>query len=210
MDDLLNYEGLVGSIVNKYSKYFDREDLFQVGMLGLINAYKNFDSSSGTKFSTYAYYYVLGEIKKYIRDTNQIKISRDLLKLNNSIAEAREVMKQRLGRNPTDSEISIFLEIDYEKLLEVQSATLDFKSLDYFDDNGDLYDYIGSNDKSMDIDFINLHAAVDSLSCDEQEIIVSRYFQDMTQQEVSKKLGISQVQVSRREGKILEKLRQKV
>lgn len=64
MEELLNYEGLVCSIIQRYTNYFDRDDLYQVGMIGLINAYHNFDSSQGTKFSTYAYYYVFGEVKK--------------------------------------------------------------------------------------------------------------------------------------------------
>ena len=110
MEELLNYEGLVYGIIQRYTKYFEKDDLYQAGMVGLINAYHNFDSSQGTKFSTYAYYYVLGEVRKFVREAGLVKVSSDLVKLNQSIEKVREVMSQRLGREPTTTEISLFLE----------------------------------------------------------------------------------------------------
>ena len=85
MDNLLEYEGLVYGIINKYCSYFDKDDLYQVGMLGLVDAYRHYNSSLNTKFSTYAYYYILGEVRKFIKDSNLVKVSSDLIKLNSAI-----------------------------------------------------------------------------------------------------------------------------
>ena len=209
MVDLLEYEGLVYGIINRYSAYFDRDDLYQVGMLGLIDAYRHYNSSLNTKFSTYAYYYILGEVKKFIKDSNLVKVSSDLIKLNSSVERAKEAMSQSLGREPTLTEISLFLEIDEEKIEEAQVATLDIRSLDYMvdDESNDLYNSIISTDNGMNCEILDLKIALDGLSIEEKNLIVSRYFDDLTQTETSRELGISQVQVSRKEGKILEKLK---
>ena len=209
MNDLLEYEGLVYGIINRYSAYFDRDDLYQVGMLGLIDAYRHYNSSLNTKFSTYAYYYILGEVRKFIKDSNLVKVSSDLIKLNSSVERAKEAMSQSLGREPTLTEISLFLEIDEEKIEEAQVATLDIRSLDYMvdDESNDLYNSIISTDNGMNCEILDLKIALDGLSIEEKNLIVSRYFDDLTQTETSRELGISQVQVSRKEGKILEKLK---
>ena len=209
MNDLLEYEGLVYGIINRYSAYFDRDDLYQVGMLGLIDAYRHYNSSLNTKFSTYAYYYILGEVKKFIKDSNLVKVSSDLIKLNSSVERAKEAMSQSLGREPTLTEVSLFLEIDEEKIEEAQVATLDIRSLDYMvdDESNDLYNSIISTDNGMNCEILDLKIALDGLSIEEKNLIVSRYFDDLTQTETSRELGISQVQVSRKEGKILEKLK---
>lgn len=209
MDDLLEYEGLVYGIINRYSAYFDRDDLYQVGMLGLVDAYKHYDSSQNTKFSTYAYYYVLGEVKKFVRESNLVKVSSELVKVNQAVERAKEKMSQSLGREPTTTELSLFLEIDEEKIEEARVASLDVRSLDYMvdDESNDLYNSIISTDNGMKCEILDLKIALDGLSSEEKNLIVSRYFDDLTQSETSKELGMSQVQVSRKEGKILEKLR---
>lgn len=209
MEELLNYEGLVCSIIQRYTNYFDRDDLYQVGMIGLINAYHNFDSSQGTKFSTYAYYYVFGEVKKYVRESGIVKVSSDLIRLNQSVEKVKEKMSQKLGREPTTTEISLFLEVDEEKIEEARVAAMDVKSLDYsFDDeNVEFYNSVASFDRETDAGVLDLKTEIAKLSSEEKKLIVARYFEDMTQSEASRELGISQVQVSRKEGKILEKLR---
>ena len=211
MEQLLEYENLVYSIINKYSG-FDRDDLYQVGIMGLVQAYKNYNSSFNVKFSSYAYYYILGEVTKYIRENKSIRVSKDVLKLKSLIDKTKCIMTQRLGREPTISEISLYLEIDEEKISDVLSSVCDVRSLDYvYDEDGnEMYASLGVLDNNMNLDFINLRDIVDSLSPEEKELIISRYFDDMTQSEVSDKLGISQVQVSRKENKILEKLKNKV
>ena len=203
MDELLEYEGLVYSVISRYSNYFDKDDLYQVGMMGLINVYNNFDNREGVKFSSYAYLYILGEVRKYIREINPVKISKDLIRLNSEVLKVKDIMRQKLGRDPTNLEVSLFLDVDEEKINEAEIALQDIKSLD----NDELYNYVEFNDIGMRDDILDLHDELDKLSDEEKNIIEARYFNEMTQQETSNKLGISQVQVSRKESKILEKLR---
>lgn len=209
MEELLNYEGLVYGIIQRYTKYFEKDDLYQVGMIGLINAYHNFDSTQGTKFSTYAYYYVLGEVRKYVRESGLVKVSSDLVKLNQCIEKTSEQMSQRLGREPTTTEISLFLEIDEEKIEEARVAALDVRSLDYSVDEElpEFYNSVAAYDRETSPEILDLRRELSRLSDEEKNLIVARYYEDMTQSETSRELGISQVQVSRKEGKILEKLR---
>lgn len=209
MEELLNYEGLVYGIIQRYTKYFEKDDLYQVGMIGLINAYHNFDSTQGTKFSTYAYYYVLGEVRKYVRESGLVKVSSDLVKLNQCIEKTSEQMSQRLGREPTTTELSLFLEIDEEKIEEARVAALDVRSLDYSVDEAlpEFYNSVAAYDRETSPEILDLRRELSRLSDEEKNLIVARYYEDMTQSEASRELGISQVQVSRKEGKILEKLR---
>lgn len=209
MEELLNYEGLVYGIIQRYTKYFEKDDLYQAGMVGLINAYHNFDSGQGTKFSTYAYYYVLGEVRKFVREAGLVKVSSDLVKLNQSIEKVREVMSQRLGREPTTTEISLFLEVDEEKIEEARVAALDVRSLDYSVDEElpEFYNSVAAFDTETTPDILDLRSEIAKLPEEEKSLIIARYYEDMTQSEASRELGISQVQVSRKEGKILEKLR---
>ena len=211
MDNLLEYENLVYSIISKYGSYFDRDDLYQVGMIGLIDAYKHFDNSLGVKFSSYAYYYIVGEVTKFVRENRSVKVSKDVIKLNSSIEKCRDVMRQRLGREPTDMEISLFLEIDEDKIGEVNSLMQEAKSLDFcYDEDVSLYNSVMRFDNETRDSVLDLKEAIRNLSSEEKALIDARYYQDMTQSETSKMLGMSQVQVSRREGKILEKLKSKV
>ncbi len=210
MEDLLAYENLVYSIIGKYSRYFDQDDLYQAGMLGLIQAYHHFDSSFSIKFSTYAYYYICGEVNKYIRENHVIHVGKDVIQLNRSIEKAKDVMRQRLGRDPTITEISLFLEIDEEKIHEAILANQEVQSLDYVmnDEGYDLYHSIQSEEKEMSCDILDLRSQIFKLPKEERNLILARYYSELTQMETSKELGISQVQVSRKENKILEKLKQ--
>lgn len=209
MDNLLEYENLVYSIINRYSKYFDKEDLYQVGMMGLSKAYKNFDSAANTKFSTYAFLYIKGEVLKYVRENKTIKVSKDILRLNSSIERTRDIMRQRLGREPTTTEISLFLEVDEDKITEASLAVQDVKSLNYTydEDSCEFCNSIKVTEKGMNADVLDLRLEIEKLEPEEKDIIIARYYGDLTQTETSKELGISQVQVSRKESKILQKLR---
>lgn len=208
MDNILEYENLIYKMISQY-KSFDKEDLYQVAMMGLMKAQKNYKESENTKFSTYAYYYILGEINNYITASNPVKVSRDLLRLNKSLEQAKEVMRQRLKREPTTEELSIFLEEPLEKIEEASLATRQVESLDYAyeEENMDLYNSIGTEERGMNDEILDLKNAISSLPQEEQQLIIARYFNDLTQQETSKTLGMSQVQVSRKETKILEKLK---
>lgn len=212
MDDLLDYESLVYSIINKYKGYFEQDDLYQVGMMGLIQAYKNFNDSFNIKFSSYAYYYINGEVLKYMREAKTIRVSKDVIKLNRSIEKTKDVMRQKLGREPTITEISLFLEEDEEKIRDAVLATQEVKSLDftYDEESSELYNSIKIIDHGMNDDILDLRDEITKLNPEERNIILARYYEEMTQSEASKELGISQVQVSRKEGKILEKLKQRL
>lgn len=207
MDNVLEYEKLIYKMISKY-KNFDQEDLYQVAMLGLMNAKRNYKPDENTKFSTYAYYYILGEINTYIKASNPVKISQDLLRLKGSLIHAKETMTQRLRREPTIEELSVFLEVPMDKIEEAMIATSAVESLDYtYDDENDLYNSFGQQETQMTEDFLDLKNAVQNLPKEEQALIVARYYEGLTQQETSETLGMSQVQVSRKETKILQKLK---
>lgn len=203
---------MVYSIVHKYGHKYDSEDLYQVGMLGLIQAKNNFNEKLDVKFSTYAYYYILGEITKYIRESKALKISKDIIKLNKSINKATDIMTQKLGRNPTTLELSLFLDIEEDKINEALIATQDVQSLDYsYDDesNNDMYNLISDKD-TIKLELIDLKEELKRLNPEEKQLIKERYYEDLTQTEISRKTGISQVQISRKESKILEKLKKRL
>ncbi len=211
MDDLLEYENLVYSIIGKYGNYFDREDLYQVGMMGLIDAKEHFDESFGVKFSSYAYYYIVGEVTKFVRENRSVKVSKDMVKLGQQIERTRDIMRQRLGREPTDTEVSLFMEIDEDKITDVRVAMQEVQSLDFaYDEDVTLYNSVMSFDNGTSADVLDLRREIGKLDQEEQELIKKRYYQEMTQSEASKCLGMSQVQVSRKEGKVLQKLRQRL
>lgn len=199
MDEVLDYEGLIYSIINKYSKRFDKDDLYQVGMLGLMDAYKHYDSSFDTKFSSFAYYYILGEVNKYIRNSSSLKLSKNLIEVKSRILKVKDSMMQKLGREPTNMEIALYLDLDVDVVDEAM-LTDSVESIE------DEYSYIPTYDDTS-AEILDLKDEILKLPVDERKLIVARYYQEMTQQEVSKLLGISQVQVSRNEAKILKKLR---
>lgn len=198
MEELLDYEGLIYSIISKYPKRFDHDDLYQVGMIGLIDAYKNFDSSKDTKFSSYAYYYIVGEVNKYIRESSSLKISKELIEVKKKVLKAKELMTQRLGREPTNLEVSLYLDIDIDLVDNAFLATDEVSNIDSLDFK--YYDDVTA-------ETLDLKEEISKLSNDEKKLIYARYFNEMTQSETSNLLGISQVQVSRNESKILTKLR---
>ena len=130
IDEILKYENIVYSIINKYTYYFDSDDLYQVGMIGLINAYNNYRLNKNTKFSSYAYFYILGTVKEYIRNTNMMKVSKELVKINTKVELAREVLTQRLGKIPDDDDIALFLEIDVNLVRDAQDANTMIESIE--------------------------------------------------------------------------------
>ena len=209
---ILENQGLIYSICNRYP-YEEKEDLYQVGITGLLKAYHNFDARFETKFTTYAYPYILGEIRKYVRENKNIKISKELSSLVKPIEQAREILRQRLQKEPTIDEVSHFLEIDRSVIEEVMLSQEFVRSLDYAlneDDEGkemNLYHTLAYEEVGYDADVLDLKQAVEDLDEEERKLISCRYFEDMTQSETSKVLGVNQVKVSREETKILKKLR---
>lgn len=211
MDNILKYENLVLSYASKFNKYYDIEDLKQVGMIGLINALKNYKEDNNTKFSTYAYLWIKGEILKYIRNDRNIRVSKEYITLNQKIDDVRCVLRQKLQREPSIDEISLFLEVDVSLIQDVIQSCEFVKSLDYVineDENeNSLYDTTVYEEKGYDSELLDLRCAISSLNDDEKKLIQYRYYDGMTQSETSEKLGVNQVKVSRDETKILKKLK---
>ena len=207
-------ENLIYKFTHYFTNYSSKEDLFQVGCVGLIKAYNNYSDQFNTKFTTYAYPYILGEIKKYIREDKGIKISRDITKLNLKIEKANLILTQKLMHIPTTKELASYLELDEYYISEALNSNNVIQSLDEpIIDNGKeltLYDTV-SNIETMDIDMLlALKQELSQLNEKDYKIISGRYLEDKTQTELARTLGINQVQVSRQEQKILTKLKDKL
>lgn len=205
-------ENMIYSLINKYGAYGLMDDLYQVSMVGLMEAYKRFDETRCVKFSTYAYPYILGEIRKYLRDNYSLKISRDVLSLGYKLNKAAELLTNKWGREPNLEELSEYLKIDYMKLVEAKNAVLFVKSIDEpisMEEGKEitLADMIAAQEHIDKNDLIWLKEELSKLPKDERELLVMRYLKDKTQQEVADTMGMSQVQVSRNEQRVLSKIR---
>ncbi len=209
--DILEYEALVKKIAGKYSRYGDYDDLYQAGMMGLLKALKEYKPGIA-KFSTYAYTWIIGEITTYIRENQTLKKSKDIIRLSRQIEKCRELLFQKLQREPTDLEISLITEIDEEKIREIRILNQNTESLDYITEESSesLYNSIKTYDINIDSEHLDLKNELSKLSEDERNLIYDRYYQGYTQSELSKELGMSQVQISRKEAKILQKLKVKL
>lgn len=195
---------LIYSIVYRFKNY-EVEELFQVGCLGLIKAFNNYKSEFNTKFTTYAYPYIVGEIYYFINSNHTIKLNHEYAKINKGIKKAEEYLTQNLCRVPTDLEIANFLELDLVKLHEIRSMEY-LESLDYNYDNNSLYDII--NIENLDKEtLIDLKNAFEILNNDEKSLISKLYFYNMTQENVAKELNVNQVKVSRLLKKTLTKMK---
>ncbi|HEX2947714.1 MAG TPA: RNA polymerase sporulation sigma factor SigF [Clostridia bacterium] len=211
--------GLVWSIVRRFqNRGHETDDLFQIGCIGLIKAINKFDTTFDVKFSTYAVPMIIGEIKRFLRDDGIIKVSRSLKEISNKAHIAKEVMSKELGREPTISEMAQRLEISTEELVMAVEAGHTPESLYNPVGEGDhsslmLIDRLDDNlndDETDIIDKIALKQVMDTLKPREKQIIILRYFKEQTQVQIAKMLGISQVQVSRIERKILDDIRNRI
>jgi len=200
---VLENEGLIYSIVKKF--HGEVEDLFQVGVIGLIKAYHNYDKSFNTKFTSYAYQYIYGEIYQYVLKNKNIKVTNEVVKLNTAINKAIDFLSQKYERVPTNQELSLFLEVPIEKITENQNL-FNILSLDDNRNDIDLYNVIYDDNVNKD-DLIILRDALNKLDDYEKELILKRYFYNMTQKEIANEYGTNQVKISREEGKVLTKLR---
>lgn len=204
---ILENKNLIYSIAKYFENYSNKDDLFQAGCIGMINAYKNYDSSMNVKFTTYAYPYILGEMKKFIRQDKSIKISRNIQIFNLKIEKARMLLTQKNMKEPTDDEIAEYLDLPLHIISDAINSNKAIYSIDapINDSSLTLSDMIGSS-SNLD-DLILLREELSKLSKFERDLISKRYFSDLTQKEAAIELGISQVQVSRNEKKIIKKLR---
>ncbi|MEG1930697.1 MAG: sigma-70 family RNA polymerase sigma factor [Anaerovorax sp.] len=206
--------GLVKNIALKFSNSgHELDDLMQIGFIGLIKAIDKFDSQFDVMFSTYAVPMILGEIKRFLRDDGKIKVSRQIKQDVKVMGYLQETFYNKNGRAPKLSELAQLMGENTETILQLMEARDAIYNLESLDDP-DKYEKQNSQlvlqDEDAKVDMIQLKSVIGNLGEKERQIIVLRYFQDLTQQATAKKLGISQVQVSRTEKKILVTLRKEM
>lgn len=203
---------LIKSIVKRFkNKYIEYEDLIQLGSLGLIKAINNFDTSYNVKFSTYAVPMITGEIKRFIRDDGAIKVSRAVKLLSSKITQFVDRFIKEFSREPNVEEIATEFGIEKEEVIyALDSSHMPVSLYDKYDDDGkNLIEKLPSNDNQDDvIDKIVLRDCIKDLSDREKLIIYLRYYKDRTQSDIARIIGISQVQVSRIESKVIAKMRE--
>ena len=211
-EEIEKYSNLIYAVAHSFSWYPDKEDLFQAGYKGLIIASTNFDPTKGVKFSTYAYPFIWGEMNKWIVEDKNIKISRNYRKLKLQIEKAKIMLEQQLMREPSFEELSCYLNISEQELSEVMMMTSTVSLDNVISSDGKdltLYDTVAS--RELEINTLTaLKEELSNLSPFEKSIIEARYLNDMSQQEVASLLGMTQVQVSRNEKKIKEKIKMKL
>jgi len=211
--------GLVWSVVKRFmGRGYEADDLFQIGSIGLMKCIDKFDASFGVKFSTYAVPMIMGEIKRFLRDDGMIKVSRPLKEIALKAKYAQENLQQATGKVPTIAEVALALEIDVEELAHAMDAGGEVESLYAVVHQGDgspvyLLDKLemaGHDHGQALIDRIALRELITKLEPKERQVIVMRYFQDKTQSQIADAIGVSQVQVSRIEKRVLKTLRMKL
>ncbi len=212
--------GLVWSIVRRFSgRGYEIEDLYQIGCIGLIKAIQRFDTSFEVRLSTYAVPYILGEIKRYIRDDGPIKVSRSIRELNAKIVELQKEYFNKYGKEISLEEIAKDLRTSKEEITMAMDSTRPVDSIEdakYRDNKTDktisiLENISTGRDEQTEItNKIAIKNLINELDKQEKEIIMLRYYKQKTQMQVSKILGITQVQVSRIERKVLDNMRRKL
>ena len=208
--------GLVRHIVKRFAgRGYDMEDLFQIGTIGLIKAIDKFDTDYGVQFSTYAVPLIMGEIKRFLRDDGLVKVSRSLKENGYRIRQAEERISHKEGRCATLEELAEATSLTREEIVLALEANSEVESIYkpvYQSDGSEIYlvDQIADkeNEKEKLLNHMMLTKLLEELDEKEREIITLRYFQDKSQTEVAKKMGVSQVQISRLEKKILIQMRQ--
>lgn len=215
-----NNNGLIWSIVRRFSgRGYDIEDLYQIGSIGFIKAIQRFDTNFEVRLSTYAVPYILGEIKRYIRDDGPIKVSRSIKELNVKIIELQKEYFNKHGKEITLEGISKELRISKEEITMALDSTRPVDSIEnakYTDSKTDktvsILEQIstGRDEQTEITNKIAIKNLISELDEKEREIIMLRYYKQKTQMQVSKILGITQVQVSRIERKVLDKMRKKL
>lgn len=205
--------GLVWSIVHRFrNNYYDKEDLFQIGCIGLMKAINNFDDAYNVQFSTYAVPIIMGEIKRYFRDDGTIKVSRSLKELNIKVTKAKEILQGENNKEPTIDDIAKYLNVESIDVVEAIDSAYYPTSLNepIYENDGStisVEDRIVDKNNEMWFEKLALEMEMEKLEDKEKLIMYMRYTLDCNQEDIAKRLGISQVQVSRLEKKIVTKLR---
>ena len=206
-------KGLIWNIVNKFNnRNTDKDDLFQLGSIGLIKCIKNFDLTYDVKFSTYAVPMIYGEIRRFLRDDGIIKVSRTLKEISTKANRERENYIKNYNIEPDIKTLAKIVNVSVEELVSALDSSKIVESIDN-EDNTENNFYIKDklpsniNESELIINKIDLNTTMNKLSIEDRKVIQLRYFQDKTQTQVAKIMGISQVQVSRMEKKILLKMK---
>ncbi len=208
--------GLVWAVARRFvGRGYDIEDLYQIGCIGLMKCIDKFDLSYDVKFSTYAVPMISGEIKRFLRDDGIIKVSRTLKETAYKVKRVREEMIHQTGIEPKLEEISKRLEIDMEEIVASLEANVEVESIHktIYENNGNaifLIDKLAveEDEKESVINHMLIDALMQTLNDIEKKIIQMRYYENKTQTEIAQVIGVSQVQISRMEKKILLKMRQ--
>ena len=210
--------GLVYSVSRRFAgRGYELEDINQIGTIGLIKAIDKFDDSFDVRFSTYAVPMIAGEIKRFLRDDGMIKVSRSLKKLSYKCGKKKEELTERMGREPTMEELATSLGTEKEELVQAMEAATEVESIyrpihQEGDSQLSILDRLEEKSRPEEhlLNRMMLSQILDGLDKEERQLIYLRYFQEKTQAAVGEILGISQVQVSRMEKKILERMRKQM
>lgn len=208
--------GLIWSIVKRFSgRGYELEELYQIGAIGFMKAINRFDATFEVKLSTYAVPYMIGEIKRFMRDDGPIKVSRSVKELAGKIKDVQRQYFEQKGQEITIQKIAEILETTKEEVTVALEYTKPLESIyEPIYDEEDTYKIekinIGQDEASKIVDNLTLKQLIENLKTEEKELVMLRYFKDKTQCQVAKILGISQVQVSRMEKKILGNMKAKL
>lgn len=210
--------GLIHHVVKRFlGRGVEAEDLFQIGAIGLVKAVDRFDLGFGVRFSTYAVPMIAGEIKRFLRDDSMIKVSRSLKELAGKAARLREQIMMERGEEPGVEELARLLGVEAEELVQAMDSSVEVESLQKIVYQGDgeglsLMDKVeqGKDEQETLLRRLLLEQLLNSLEPKERQIITLRFFCDQTQTQVAEQLGMSQVQISRMEKKILAALKKRM
>ncbi len=192
-------ENLIYKLASHYSHYYNINDLYQAGCIGIIKAYKKYDNNSSCKFTSYAYKYILGEMIDFIRKDRNIVLSEDAYKIYKDYVKIKDLLSSKYNREVLFSEVCDYLKIDEKYMLSILESVYIDKSIN---------EEVSFIDSTSDIDDkILLKSGINELCSEEKELIDYRYYQGYTQSETALKMGLSQVSVSRKEKLILNKLK---
>ncbi len=205
--------GLIWSVVRRYyGRGTDPEDLYQLGCMGFLKAVRGFDPGFGCQFSTYAVPKIAGEIRRFLRDDGAVKVSRSLKERAGSIRTQREKLRLELGREPTLSELSERTGLEREEIAAAEEAGAPVASLQMERGDGLTLENLRGTEGMEEgvVERLALRTAVESLPERERQVVLLRYYRNLTQEKSARVLGVSQVQVSRIERKAIEHLRKKL
>lgn len=211
-----NNNGLIWSIVRRFlGRGYEREDLYQIGCIGFIKSVKRFDMNLDYKLSTFAVPYIVGEIKKFIRDDGMIKVSRSIKELGIKIKEIEQEYLKKNGESITIKKLSQILNVTEDNICIAIDAGRQIESINeeiFEDGKEEKLERMTSkiDEQTQIVDKLTINGIIENLNLREKTIIKLRYFKEKTQNQVAKLLGISQVQVSRIEKKILEEMKEKL